>query len=475
MRLAKASLVFLLCCFSFHILASEVTIIDSRHYSNVFGEIRNYRIFLPPGYYELPEKNYPVIYYYHGWSQRYFGSTNHDSPGIDRGTDNEGDNIENFVSSHEVIVVKPDGYNRSPEETYYLRPYNISPVETNRQYPLYFPELVSHIDENYRTISDRNHRAISGLSMGGFMTFWIAGKYPHLVSAAGNFCGSTEFFVGPKNYPVEYRHIDMHKNYQGLNVRLHYGDRDFIRGYHQDMNRTWTQVMDNYQYKIFEAEHTTCGLAEMYEFILETFENPPSKPAMWHHTDVYPSFNVWDYQIQSDRNRPGFTVLENVDQRGFRCAVREFLPDGPLMPYVQVTVITPPLYEPNKRYTINDVDPNNSKKDQIEIYSDHEGRLKIPLNGGYHEIGINSSMKVPNLTLASYKIKSAQWALQNQEVELSISLLNKGNATAKGVSARLIPSRKTTTIQSGPIRIWSYRGQRNTRVRQNNFLQGSKR
>jgi hypothetical protein len=46
--------------------ADEVTIIDARHYSNVFGETRNYRVFLPPGYSENTAKRYPVIYFFHG-------------------------------------------------------------------------------------------------------------------------------------------------------------------------------------------------------------------------------------------------------------------------------------------------------------------------------------------------------------------------------------------------------------------------
>ncbi|MCK4746696.1 MAG: hypothetical protein KAT15_06665, partial [Bacteroidales bacterium] len=322
--------------------ADDVTIIDSRHYSNVFGEMRNYRIFLPPGYYDNPTKRYPVIYFYHGWSQRYFGITRGNA--YDKGDDNGGDNIANYVAGHEVIVVKPDGYNRNPEGEYYLRPYNVSPVETNRQFPIYFPELVEYIDASYHTISDRNHRAVSGLSMGGFMTFWIGGKYPHLVSAAGNFCGSTEFWVGPKNSPVEYRHLDMYNNYKGMKVRLNYGDKDFIRCYHQDMNKVWTQVMDNYKYKIYNAAHSTCGLSEMFDFLLETFENPPEIPQNWHHTDVYPEFSVWEYQISSDRDVPGFTILENVNRRGFRCSVREFLPDGELMPSVQLSVTTAPVY-----------------------------------------------------------------------------------------------------------------------------------
>ena len=243
------------------------TIVDARHYSNILAETRNYRVFLPPGYSQESGKRYPVIYFFHGWSQRYFGSS--DPYGdFDKGDENGGDNIHNFVSAHDVIVVKADGYNRSPGEDYYVRPYNVTPVETYRQFPIYFPELVHHIDTHYRTIADREHRGISGLSMGGFMTFWIAAKYPHLLSAAGNFCGSPEFTVGPKDFPVEYRHLDMYNNYGGMNVRLHYGDKDFIRGYHEDLNRVWTQVIDNYQYKIFEAGHSTAGMKEMFSFIL---------------------------------------------------------------------------------------------------------------------------------------------------------------------------------------------------------------
>jgi hypothetical protein len=117
--------------------------------------------------------------------------------------------------------------------------------------------------------------------MGGFMSFWISGKYPHLFSGAGNFCGSAEFIIGPKKFPVEYRHIDMFKNYAGMNLRLNYGDKDFIRGYHHDMNRIWPQVMDNYEYKIYDAEHSTCGLGEMFGFLFNTFNHPPPRPLRW--------------------------------------------------------------------------------------------------------------------------------------------------------------------------------------------------
>ena len=439
----------LLSRFNFHAQAQntgETTIIDSRHYSNVFGEIRNYRIFLPPGYFDNPQKRYPVIYFLHGWSQRYFGDGGSAYAEFDKGDDNNGDNIANFVSANGVIVVKSDGYNRSPDEKYYMRPYNIGPVETSRQFPIYFPELIDHIDTYYRTIADREHRAISGLSMGGFMTFWIAGKYPHLFSAAGNFCGSPEFVVGPKNFPVEYRHIDMYKNYAGVNLRLNYGDKDFIRGYHHDMNVIWPQIMDNYEYKMYDAEHSTCGLGEMFGFLVKTFQHPPARPGNWDHIDVYPEFSVWNYEINSDRIVPGFTILENVNRRGFRCSVREFLPDGETIPFVNVSVTTAAQYEKNQMYTINDVDTKTLRASQKTIHSDNSGRLRISINGGEHEIGINKKTDKPNIYITSVGIGNMKWATHKKVVSISIKLLNKGLSPAKNITANLSATRNSTDI-----------------------------
>jgi S-formylglutathione hydrolase FrmB len=435
--------------FGRNLFATDVTIIDSRHYSNVFGEIRNFRVFLPPGYFENPQKRYPVIYFYHGWSQRYFGSGPDSYNHFEKGSDNNGDNIANFVADHEVIVVKPDGYNRSPGEEYYLRPYNVLPVETFRQYPIYFPELVTYIDGCYRTVADRNHRAISGLSMGGFMSFWIGGKYPQLVSAIGNFCGSAEFVVGPKDFPVEYRHIDMYKNYDGINVRLNYGNQDFIRYYHRDLNKIWTRAMDNYEFKVYPAEHSTCGMGEMFSFLMKTFENPPARPVKWSHIDVYPEFSVWDYEVNSDRDISGFTIIENVESRGFRCSVREHLPDGSLMPFVSLSVTTPPLYDKNALYTINDVDLRNLKTRHYEMKSDGNGRLRISFNGSEHEIGINKADDRPNISLASFAIIPVNIAECNRDVEVNIKLLNKGNRKGEGIKAILSATRESASVVKG--------------------------
>ncbi|MBK8882936.1 MAG: hypothetical protein IPN67_11280 [Bacteroidales bacterium] len=427
----------------------DPVIIDTSHYSTTFGEIRNYRIFLPPDYYLKPQKRYPVIYFFHGWSQRYFGPVGDDYSNYDKGEDNNGDNIANYVSLHDVIVVKPDGFNPLSDSAYELMPYNECYVTTFRQFPIYFPEIVNQIDNSFRTLDDREHRAVCGLSMGGYMSYWVAGKYPDMVSAAGNFCGSSEFMAGPMTIPVEYRILDMYSNYSGVNLRFNYGERDNLRFFHFDMNRIWKEVVDNYEFKAYKAAHSTCGLGDMFDFCIHTFENPPAKPSKWDHIDLYPEFSVWNYHVSSDRFRPGFTILENVDKRGFRSSVREFLPDGETMSYVSLTVTTPPLYEKNTDYLIIDSEPFYGKVTQKTIRSDNNGRLKISLNGGLHNIGINSLQDDSNLTIASVRVNGMNWAKSRKEVVLSVSLLNKGQRTAHNVKANLSSLKKYVEVRKG--------------------------
>ena len=415
-----------------------VAIVDEYHYSTVFAGNRTYRIFLPPHYKKDAFKSYPVIYFFHGWAQRYFGSTGAGYSDYDRRDENNGDNIEKFVSENDVIVVKVDGLNRFSHEPLDLTPYNVSTVTTFRQFPTYFKELVYYIDGHYRTISDREHRAVSGLSMGGFMTFWLAAKYPDLLCAAGNFCGSTEFQVGPVEFPVEYAHAEMYDNVKGVRVRMNNGTRDRLRFYHQDFNRYWRNVVPQYEFKVYEASHTTCGLGDMFNFIMEAFESPLPLPTQWDYIDAYPFFEVRGYQVETSRSRAGFTILENVNQNGFKIAVRNFLPDGELMANVSAKVITSALYEKNQEYRITDVDLRSLVKKTYLVNSDSQGRLSIETNGSLHQIGISEHGGGPNLCMANYAIDTTEWAETGKDIALSIQLLNKGVGHASGITAEIV-------------------------------------
>src|SRR5260221_1155045 len=177
--------------------------------------------------------------------------------------------------------------------------------------------------------------------------------------------------------------------------------------------------------------------------------HPPARPLRWDHIDVYAKFSVWDYEVSSDRNVPGFTILENVDPRGFTCSVREFLPDGELLPFVGVSVTTPAVYEKNALYTINDIESKSSTASQKTIRSDPAGRLTILLNGSAHEIGINKKTDVPNISIASVEIANMKWPTHRKEVTLSVKLLNKGISVGKNVTAKLSATRNNVTIKQG--------------------------
>ena len=50
--------------------------------------------------------------------------------------------------------------------------------------------LIPFIDKTYRTIPDRDHRAMAGLSMGGMQTFQVTLNHLDMFSYIGGFSGA---------------------------------------------------------------------------------------------------------------------------------------------------------------------------------------------------------------------------------------------------------------------------------------------
>ena len=300
-------LTLLLCALP--LAGAEAIIQDRVEFSQIFEETRNFRIFLPPNY-EHSGKRYPVVYWFHGYSER-FNKPVDDPPNrnYDSGTDYGGDNIANYVGAHDVIVVKWDGYNPRFAGDNYPRPYNVGPVETSRQFPLYFPELVDFIDANFRTIADRDHRGVTGFSMGGFMAYWIAGKYPQLVSSASSFMGSPEFFVRPARVSGG---VPSRRDVRELRRRAHTAGHRLAR-FHPVLSSRIERHLEirarlaRDRKLRFRSRHA--GHRQDSRFHMNAFAHPLPRPAVWNHADVYPNFTVWGWEVASDRKQPGFTQL----------------------------------------------------------------------------------------------------------------------------------------------------------------------
>jgi hypothetical protein len=365
---------------------------ERSHASQVMGDMRTYRLYLPPAY-ATSQKRYPVVYWLHGY---------------ERSTEQAdyGRSIAAYVGTHDVIVA------------------DAGPIETTGEFPLYLPELVDHLDHTLRTIADRDHRGVTGYSAGGFMAFWIAGKYPDLFGSASSFMGPTEYTIGPKGFDAEWNFDEFRDNYSGVRTRLVTGKRDFIRFYHRRLNAIWSLGGGWHETEEFDSEHGFPEVAKTLDFHLHAFAKPLPKPELFSHADVYPNFAVWGWEVTSNRRQPGFTVLENVSAAGFRCAVREWVPGGSTLPEVKLSVTTPPgSFAPASSHPVAYLRLRDGYLRRATLKADGQGRVSFDLDGDAWQVAIGEPA-VPLVT--GYEIEGASWATASQPVHLKVKFWNPG-------------------------------------------------
>lgn len=428
-----------------------VTIIDTTHFSKVFDEERHYRIFLPPDYYTLLEKRYPVIYYFHGYGGRYNGpadgtqsisaeSRYYDefNGNLERCGPDSLDNIAEYVRTHEVIVAKWDGF----VKTQYPRPYDVGPVKDDLQFVDYFPEFIQYIDKNYRTIATRQGRAVSGLSMGGFMSLFIASKYPHMISSASFFNPAVAFAIGPKDLQIYTPFNEMGRSYIGLPIRMHIGMRDFLRQHNLDAYKNFNKLelfFESWHYGInyFKGYHYVINVEGQFDFHLKHFKIPSLKPPLWYHTDVYPNFDIWDYRFESDRNVPGYTVIDEAGRQGMKITTKRWLPDGHSIPEANISVTTGAIYDSNTKYNIIFLDIDDLQVHYEETKSNSEGRIRFQVKGSGSDIGIFHDGEPGFVSMTNYHLDTSfpkAWEI----ISLTPLLFNKGGNAVDSVSVDLV-------------------------------------
>ncbi|MCE2779089.1 MAG: esterase family protein [Algoriphagus sp.] len=116
---------------------------------------------------------YPVVYLLHGGSGAF--SDWHQKV-TEKGIVNQ------MAEEHQVLIITPGV---GPASYYYD-----SPLLDSVRYETYMiQELIPFIDKNYRTLAQKESRAITGLSMGGHGAITLATKHPSLFTAAGSMSG----------------------------------------------------------------------------------------------------------------------------------------------------------------------------------------------------------------------------------------------------------------------------------------------
>ena len=195
------------------------------YYSNEQKTWRHAMVYTPAEY-ELKanqKKRYPVLYLQHGmgedetgWSKQ--GHMQHIM-----------DNAINKGEAVPMIVVMESGDIKAP--------FNFAGGGSNRQgqsqygasfYPVLLNDLIPYIDANFRTKTDRENRAMAGLSWGGHQTFDVVLQNLDKFAWLGTFSGAIF------GLDVKTAYDGVFANADEFNKKIHYmymnwGEEDFIK------------------------------------------------------------------------------------------------------------------------------------------------------------------------------------------------------------------------------------------------------
>ncbi len=432
-------------CFAFIVLipfmASAYT--DGSHYSNTFEETRHFRVFTPLDYGLTDHaKRYPVLYYFHGCggSYRRSGPYRYTEYGlqppelVDRATQEDyeyANNIdfENLATSKQLIIIAIDGkikhlppgcqvYFPTLAEEWKGNYYNFS---------LYIRELIPIVDERYRTLVGPSFRAISGLSMGGHMAVWVAATNPHLFSSASQFCyGPSYYRVGDPIYQTTVEIKELWRNFRGLPLRHATTDRDYLKYYSSELFSTFKGAgFDNIYFQANYCHHAAARMDLQIDFHLEHFGATRDGIPCFSYVNLYPDFEVWGYEVRSNKTGDGWTYLHNVTKNGLGIYSRKKLPYGGSLPNYDLTLVTPAHYRANDVYRLARYQYRDGAITQEEIVADSMGRLVISSRVGMgEEVGILDDSFEPPIFVLVDTLNESIYLDAGMEQSLAFDLLN---------------------------------------------------
>jgi enterochelin esterase family protein len=163
------------------------------YHSAVTGTWRHAQVYTPPAYDAQTRVRYPVLYLQHGGGEDETGWIRQGNANFIL------DNLIASGASKPMIIVMANGYARRAGQTppdLTGKPFG-SPemMRAMRETAAAFEDdmtkaLIPYIDAHFRTLTDRDHRAMAGLSMGGMQTFQVTFDHLDLFSYIGGFSGA---------------------------------------------------------------------------------------------------------------------------------------------------------------------------------------------------------------------------------------------------------------------------------------------
>ena len=158
------------------------------YYSPIRNNMRRCFVYTPPGYDKNQSKRYPVLYLQHGWDEDETGWSNQGKMNFI---------LDNLLAEGKInpMLVVMDNGDISGLPRNVVRWDSVQSITSTGKDKVEFQdlivkEIIPMIDANYRTIADRDHRAMAGLSWGGLQTFEIVFNNIDKFAYLGAFSGA---------------------------------------------------------------------------------------------------------------------------------------------------------------------------------------------------------------------------------------------------------------------------------------------
>ena len=220
--------------------------------SKVTGTWRHALVYLPPNYDTQTKERYPVLYLQHGAGEDETGWVRQGNANFIL------DNLIAAKSCKPMIVVMAYGYahraGQAPVDLFAKGFGSPEMLKAMQDMAAAFEDdvtqsLIPYIDSTFRTLSDRDHRAMAGLSMGGMQTYQITLDHLDLFSYIGGFSGAGGMLV------LGNRKLDPKTDYNGV-----FADP---AAFAKKVHLLWLGVGTN------EPERMRAGLQKLHTSLLE--------------------------------------------------------------------------------------------------------------------------------------------------------------------------------------------------------------
>ncbi len=224
--------------------------------SPVTGMNRRMIVYTPPDY-DKNKKKYPVLYLMHGGG-------GDEEAWISRGRANYIlDNLIAAGKANPMIIVITNGIpsvaaapGDRPLNTLLTSTGSPSAMTTGKFEESMIKDIVPFIEKNFRVIADPEHRALAGLSMGGYHTQKISNANPGFFSYLCVMSMGT--FGNFGNYNKE-EHIAQIKALKESNPKLYYigcGKTDFLFRGVTELRALYDEIGFKYTYRESEGGHS---------------------------------------------------------------------------------------------------------------------------------------------------------------------------------------------------------------------------